>query len=66
MVCKDWKILPYFLDLGIAKLMARLEQSVMKIKDERMKLMNDVLSGIRVLKLYAWEPSMRKMIAKLR
>lgn len=38
----------------------------MKIKDERLKLINDVLSGMRVLKLYAWEESMEQLIAKLR
>lgn len=38
----------------------------MEFKDQRLKLMNDVLSGIKVLKLYAWEPSMQRMIADLR
>jgi DNA-directed RNA polymerase sigma subunit (sigma70/sigma32) len=28
--------------------------------------MNDVLNGMRVLKLYAWEESMEKLISKLR
>jgi hypothetical protein len=46
--------------------MSHYEQLMMKIKDNRMKLMNDVLSGMRVLKLYAWEPSMQTMIAELR
>ena len=27
----------------------------LKIKDERIKLINEVLSGIRIIKLYAWE-----------
>ena len=30
---------------------------VMKIKDERVKQINEVLSGIKVIKLYAWENS---------
>ena len=27
----------------------------MKLKDQRIKMMNEVLNGIKVLKLYAWE-----------
>ncbi|XP_037958175.1 multidrug resistance-associated protein 1 isoform X4 [Teleopsis dalmanni] len=38
----------------------------MKYKDERVKLMNEVLSGIKVLKLYAWEPSFENEVLKIR
>ncbi|XP_017108722.1 multidrug resistance-associated protein 1 isoform X4 [Drosophila bipectinata] len=38
----------------------------MKYKDERVKLMNEVLSGIKVLKLYAWEPSFEKQVLDIR
>ncbi|KAF5296657.1 hypothetical protein FQR65_LT10197 [Abscondita terminalis] len=38
----------------------------MKNKDERVKLMNEVLSGIKVLKLYAWEPSFEAQVLKIR
>ncbi|XP_076389766.1 multidrug-Resistance like Protein 1 isoform X2 [Megachile rotundata] len=38
----------------------------MKYKDERVKLMNEVLNGIKVLKLYAWEPSFEEQILKIR
>ncbi|XP_061394487.1 multidrug resistance-associated protein 1 isoform X10 [Musca vetustissima] len=38
----------------------------MKYKDERVKLMNEVLSGIKVLKLYAWEPSFEKQVLEIR
>ncbi|XP_013102325.2 multidrug resistance-associated protein 1 isoform X3 [Stomoxys calcitrans] len=38
----------------------------MKYKDERVKLMNEVLSGIKVLKLYAWEPSFEKQVLQIR
>ena len=30
----------------------------MKDKDKRVKLMDEILNGIKVLKLYAWEPSL--------
>ncbi|KAG8267762.1 Canalicular multispecific organic anion transporter 1 [Homalodisca vitripennis] len=38
----------------------------MKLKDERVKLVNEVLSGIKVLKMYAWEASYEKYILKIR
>lgn len=38
----------------------------MKHKDERVKLMNEILSGIKVLKLYAWEPSFEKQVLNVR
>ncbi len=38
----------------------------MTLKDERLKLMNEILAGIKVLKMYAWETSMQKMVADIR
>ncbi|XP_052533779.1 ATP-binding cassette sub-family C member 2 isoform X2 [Tympanuchus pallidicinctus] len=38
----------------------------MKNKDERMKIMSEVLSGIKILKLFAWEPSFEKRINEIR
>lgn len=38
----------------------------MKHKDDRLKLINDLLNGIRVLKLYGWEQSMDKIVSKIR
>lgn len=38
----------------------------MKLKDERLKMMNEILSGMKVLKLYAWEESMEKIVNDIR
>ncbi|KAF5915974.1 hypothetical protein HPG69_003047 [Diceros bicornis minor] len=38
----------------------------MKFKDSRTKLMSEILSGIKVLKLYAWEPSFQKQVEGIR
>lgn len=38
----------------------------MKQKDNRIKLMNEILNGIKVLKLYAWEEPMEKQILATR
>ena len=38
----------------------------MFVKDLRMKLVNEVLSGIKILKLYGWEPSFEEKICSVR
>ncbi|KAE9546367.1 hypothetical protein FO519_010421, partial [Halicephalobus sp. NKZ332] len=38
----------------------------MKHKDERLKITSEVLNGMKVLKLYAWEESMKKIILEIR
>ena len=35
----------------------------MLLKDERLKLLNEMLNGIKVLKLYAWEESIEKRVS---
>ncbi|KAJ6635067.1 Multidrug resistance-associated protein 1, partial [Pseudolycoriella hygida] len=44
----------------------KLQVNQMAVKDERVKSMNEILSGIKVLKLYAWEPSFEKIITSIR
>jgi ATP-binding cassette subfamily C (CFTR/MRP) protein 1 len=50
----------------IAGKIRKLQIVQMKQKDDRVKLMNEMLSGIRVLKLYAWEPCFEKQITDIR
>lgn len=50
----------------IANKVKVLQIKQMKNKDERVKLMNEILSGIKVLKLYAWEPSFEQQVLKIR
>ncbi|KAE9547808.1 hypothetical protein FO519_008982 [Halicephalobus sp. NKZ332] len=38
----------------------------MKFQDERLKMTSEVLNGMKVLKLYAWEESMKKIILEIR
>ncbi|CAK8671761.1 unnamed protein product [Clavelina lepadiformis] len=38
----------------------------MKHKDERIKVMNEILNGIKVLKMYAWELSFRDKVYAIR
>ena len=39
---------------------------IMKEKDKRIKLMNEILNGIKVLKLYAWEYSFKNLVMNFR
>uniref|UniRef100_A0A914Q7W4 ABC transmembrane type-1 domain-containing protein n=1 Tax=Panagrolaimus davidi TaxID=227884 RepID=A0A914Q7W4_9BILA len=38
----------------------------MKLKDERQKMTNEVMNGVKVIKLYAWEKPMLKVISEIR
>ncbi len=38
----------------------------MSVKDQRIKMMNEILNGIRVLKLYAWEMAFIRCITPIR
>ncbi|XP_077530982.1 multidrug resistance-associated protein 1-like [Haemaphysalis longicornis] len=42
------------------------QAKVMQEKDRRIKLMNEILAGIKVLKLYAWEEAFEKRVQEVR
>lgn len=46
----------------IATKLRNLQVLQMKVKDERVKSMNEILNGMKVLKLYAWEASFERLI----
>lgn len=50
----------------IASKLRDLQVAQMKIKDDRVKRMNEILSGMKVLKLYAWEPSFQRDVVETR
>ncbi|KFO27170.1 canalicular multispecific organic anion transporter 1 [Fukomys damarensis] len=43
-----------------------IQFKTMKYKDKRLKLMNEILSGIKILKYFAWEPSFKDQINNFR
>ncbi|XP_054155851.1 ATP-binding cassette sub-family C member 2-like [Oppia nitens] len=43
-----------------------LTKQLMSIKDKRQNLMNEILNGIKVLKLYAWEEAFMGLVEKIR
>ncbi|KRX74827.1 Multidrug resistance-associated protein 1 [Trichinella sp. T6] len=50
----------------VIRLRHNFKVSQMKYKDERMKLVNEILNGIKVLKLYAWEMAFGKQVNNIR
>ncbi|KAI1286882.1 Multidrug resistance-associated protein 1 [Halotydeus destructor] len=40
--------------------------ALMKAKDQRAKLMNEIITGIKVLKMYAWETSLSDQVKAIR
>uniref|UniRef100_A0AAQ5Y2C9 Multidrug resistance-associated protein 1 n=1 Tax=Amphiprion ocellaris TaxID=80972 RepID=A0AAQ5Y2C9_AMPOC len=45
---------------------AVIQVAQMKSKDQRIKLMNEMLNGIKVLKLYAWELAFKDKVSEIR
>lgn len=54
------------LSIWIAFKLKQLQIDQMKIKDERIKFMSEILNGMKVLKLYAWEPSFEQVTLNVR
>uniref|UniRef100_A0A8D3BY82 ATP-binding cassette, sub-family C (CFTR/MRP), member 3 n=1 Tax=Scophthalmus maximus TaxID=52904 RepID=A0A8D3BY82_SCOMX len=50
----------------IAMKMRGYQVEQMRLKDSRIKLMNEILNGIKVLKLYAWENSFKEKVLAIR
>uniref|UniRef100_A0A8C0TW70 ATP binding cassette subfamily C member 6 n=1 Tax=Canis lupus familiaris TaxID=9615 RepID=A0A8C0TW70_CANLF len=50
----------------VATRVKKLKKSQTKNKDKQIKLLNEILHGIKILKLYAWEPSYKKKIIEIR
>ncbi|CAF0741409.1 unnamed protein product [Adineta ricciae] len=70
----QWAIIPGVLLLIIMiptnsylqRIQKRLTTKQMLVKDQRIKTMNEILNGIRVLKLYAWEVAFMRSILHIR
>ncbi|GFO47188.1 canalicular multispecific organic anion transporter 1, partial [Plakobranchus ocellatus] len=44
----------------------KLQDSILRLKDGRIKIVNEILSGMKVLKLYAWEDEFKRKVAAIR
>ncbi|CAF1923142.1 unnamed protein product [Rotaria magnacalcarata] len=54
------------MNLYLQRIQKKLTTKQMKLKDQRIKMMNEILNGIKVLKLYAWEQAFIRRINDVR
>nr|XP_014335662.1 PREDICTED: multidrug resistance-associated protein 4 isoform X2 [Bos mutus] len=59
-------IILLLLQSSIGKLFSSLRNKTAVLTDERIKTMNEVITGIRIIKMYAWEKSFIDLITRLR
>ncbi|XP_028632028.1 canalicular multispecific organic anion transporter 1 [Grammomys surdaster] len=50
----------------LATKIRKIQVQNMKNKDKRLKIMNEILSGIKILKYFAWEPSFKEQVNSIR
>nr|XP_034320755.1 multidrug resistance-associated protein 1 isoform X2 [Crassostrea gigas] len=54
------------LNIIFGKLQQNYQSVILALKSSRIKLLNEVLNGIKVLKMYAWEPSFTRKLLNIR
>lgn len=50
----------------IARKTGKIRHRAAAVTDERLKIMNEIISGIRMVKMYAWEWNFRDLVAQIR
>ncbi|XP_035826503.1 multidrug resistance-associated protein 1 [Aplysia californica] len=56
----------FILNAVVMEKMRQYQDQIMIVKDERVKLMSEVLNGMKVIKLYGWEPMFKEKILEVR
>eukprot|EP00978_Attheya_sp_CCMP212_P023150 scaffold70236_cov57-Attheya_sp.AAC.1 len=54
------------INIVVFSIVGKMRRKVLKYSDLRVKMMNEILNGIRIIKFYAWEKPFAKEVAKLR
>uniref|UniRef100_V5E5X8 Multidrug resistance-associated ABC transporter n=1 Tax=Kalmanozyma brasiliensis (strain GHG001) TaxID=1365824 RepID=V5E5X8_KALBG len=54
------------LNTALARYLRRLSERQMKVKDKRTRLMNEILTNIKSIKLFAWEEAFTRKLFKVR
>ncbi|XP_037582809.2 LOW QUALITY PROTEIN: ATP-binding cassette sub-family C member 2-like [Dermacentor silvarum] len=64
--CAAWTLLVLFLPFLCSFLQKRFWDNVIRARDERLKVIADLLSTIRVVKMYAWEDALQENVLRYR
>ena len=54
------------INMKVFSIVSRMRREVLKFSDLRVKMMNEILTGVRIIKFYAWERPFGSEVAKLR
>ena len=54
------------LNAWMAQVQQRMQRNLMEARDERVKVFNEVLNGIKIIKMYAWETGFQEKIEATR
>lgn len=54
------------INVVVFSIVGKMRRKVLKYSDLRVKMMNEILSGIRIIKFYAWEKPFKKEVGMLR
>ncbi|XP_019856381.1 PREDICTED: multidrug resistance-associated protein 4-like isoform X2 [Amphimedon queenslandica] len=54
------------LTLALATIYSKLRYKAAKVTDRRVKVMNEVISGMRVIKMYGWEYAFSQLVSRIR
>jgi len=50
--------------MAMGKLMAKFRRKCVRITDKRVRMMNEILTCVKLIKMYAWEKSFAKAIGQ--
>ncbi|KAL1473874.1 hypothetical protein MTO96_038400 [Rhipicephalus appendiculatus] len=64
--CAAWQLLTFFLLIPFVKLQKKLWLRKLKWHDGRLRKIADILSSVRLVKLYAWEETFAASVTELR
>ncbi|KAH7972140.1 hypothetical protein HPB52_007828 [Rhipicephalus sanguineus] len=64
--CVAWQLFTFFLLIPFVKLQKKLWLRKLKWHDARLRKIADILSSVRLVKLYAWEEAFADSVTELR
>uniref|UniRef100_A0A1X7SGP3 ABC transmembrane type-1 domain-containing protein n=1 Tax=Amphimedon queenslandica TaxID=400682 RepID=A0A1X7SGP3_AMPQE len=59
-------VIEFILQYIISYIFAKLRARAAKMTDRRVKVMNEIITGIRVIKMYTWEYAFSNVVASIR